>query len=490
MIEYNARSGIATPSLLDAALPCVALIVLLGLSFFLFGNDASTGPNQIALLFCGVIAAGIAYKNGMPWSGVRQAVVDGIAIGLPAIMILLAVGALIGAWALSGTIITMVYYGLKLLSPTYFYATTALVCAVVAFSIGSSWTVAGTIGIGLMGVAASMHLSPAITAGAVISGAYFGDKASPLSDTVNLATATAGSQIYDHIRESLWTSIPSLAIAVVLFAFMGTASEFDATQLLSRIETKVTVSVWALSPLLVVLVLSVLRFPPFVAIFIGALAGAVVAVLQNPEAVVAFAAAPDLPYALALLKGAWAALATGYVGNTGVAALDQILTRGGMSSMMTTVWLIITALSFGAVVEHAGLLNRLIDPLVKRAKSVAGLVSTTVATAIGLNVMASDQYIAVALSGRVFAPAFSKRGLQPAMLSRVVGDSATVTSPLIPWNSCGAYMAAALGVPTVLYAGFCFFNILNPLFTILFSVLGWRVLRVAPAMQPAPSRPE
>jgi Na+:H+ antiporter, NhaC family len=490
MIEYSARSGIATPSLLDAALPCVALIVLLGLSFFLFGNDASTGPNQIALLFCGVIAAGIAYKNGMPWSGVRQAVVDGIAIGLPAIMILLAVGALIGAWALSGTIITMVYYGLKLLSPTYFYATTALVCAVVAFSIGSSWTVAGTIGIGLMGVAASMHLSPAITAGAVISGAYFGDKASPLSDTVNLATATAGSQIYDHIRESLWTSIPSLAIAVVLFAFMGTASEFDATQLLSRIETKVTVSVWALSPLLVVLVLSVLRFPPFVAIFIGALAGAVVAVLQNPEAVVAFAAAPDLPYALALLKGAWAALATGYVGNTGVAALDQILTRGGMSSMMTTVWLIITALSFGAVVEHAGLLNRLIDPLVKRAKSVAGLVSTTVATAIGLNVMASDQYIAVALSGRVFAPAFSKRGLQPAMLSRVVGDSATVTSPLIPWNSCGAYMAAALGVPTVLYAGFCFFNILNPLFTILFSVLGWRVLRVAPAMQPAPSRPE
>ena len=490
MIEYSARSGIATPSLLDAALPCVALIVLLGLSFFLFGNDASTGPNQIALLFCGVIAAGIAYKNGMPWSGVRQAVVDGIAIGLPAIMILLAVGALIGAWALSGTIITMVYYGLKLLSPTYFYATTALVCAVVAFSIGSSWTVAGTIGIGLMGVAASMHLSPAITAGAVISGAYFGDKASPLSDTVNLATATAGSQIYDHIRESLWTSIPSLAIAVVLFAFMGTASEFDATQLLSRIETKVTVSVWALSPLLVVLVLSVLRFPPFVAIFIGALAGAVVAVLQNPEAVVAFAAAPDLPYALALLKGAWAALATGYVGNTGVAALDQILTRGGMSSMMTTVWLIITALSFGAVVEHAGLLNRLIDPLVKRAKSVAGLVSTTVATAIGLNVMASDQYIAVALSGRVFAPAFSKRGLQPAMLSRVVGDFATVTSPLIPWNSCGAYMAAALGVPTVLYAGFCFFNILNPLFTILFSVLGWRVLRVAPAMQPAPSRPE
>ena len=237
---------------------------------------------------------------------------------------------------------------------------------------------------------------------------------------------------------------------------MGTAGQFDATQLLSGIESKVTVSVWAFLPLLIVLVLSLLRVPPFLAIFIGALSGAILAVLQNPDAVVAFAASPDLPYALALLKGTWAALATGYVANTGVAALDQILTRGGMSSMMTTVWLIITALSFGAVVEHAGLLNRLIDPLVNRAKSVAGLVLTTVATAIGINVMAADQYIAVALSGRLFAPAFSKRGLSPAMLSRVVGDFATVTSPLIPWNSCGAYMAAALGVPTMLYAGFAF----------------------------------
>jgi NhaC family Na+:H+ antiporter len=451
------------------------------LSYFLFGNDASSGPNQIALLFCGAIAAGIAYKNGMPWNGIRQAVVDGIAIGLPAIMILLAVGALIGTWALSGTIISMVYYGLKLLSPTYFYATTALICAIVAFSIGSSWTVAGTIGIGLMGVGASMNLSPAITAGAVISGAYFGDKASPLSDTVNLATAAAGSQIYDHIRESLWTSIPSLAIALIIFAFLGSAGQFDATQMLSGINSKVTVSVWAFLPLLVVLVLSVLRFPPFIAIFIGALAGALVAVLHDPGAVVAFAATPHLPYGLALLKGAWSALATGYVTNTGVAALDQILTRGGMSSMMITVWLIITALSFGAVVEHAGLLNRLIDPMVKRAKSVAGLVSTAVATAIGLNVMAADQYIAVALSGRLFSPAFSERGLLPAMLSRVVGDSATVTSPLIPWNSCGAYMAATLGVPTMLYAGFCFFNILSPLFTILISVIGWRVLRLTPA---------
>jgi Na+:H+ antiporter, NhaC family len=477
--ENESRTKIR-PSLGDAIIPCIALIVLLALSYFLFGDKASAGPNQIALLFCGIIAAGIAYKNGMPWNGIRDAVVHGITIGLPALMILLAVGALIGTWSLSGTITSMVYYGLLLLSPNYFYATTALVCAVVAFSIGSSWTVAGTIGIGLIGVSQSMGLSPAITAGAIISGAYFGDKASPLSDTVNLATATAGSQIYDHIRESLWTSLPALLIALLIFAYMGAPGDFDATPLLSGIESKVVVSLWAFLPLLIVFALSLLRFPPFVTIFIGALAGAILAVLQDPGRVSTFAAAPDLPYALTLLKGTWAALATGYVADTGIAAIDQILTRGGMSSMLPTIWLIIAALAFGAVVEHAGMLNRLIDPLVQRVKSLAGLVSTTVATGVGVNILASDQYIAIALPARLFAPVFAKRGIEPVVLSRVVGDSATVTSPLIPWNSCGAYMAAALGVPTTAYALFCFFNILNPLLTILATVVGWRVLKVAP----------
>jgi len=474
--ETTERHG-RKPSLIDALIPCIALIVLLALSYALYGNESSAGPNQIALLFCGIVAAGIAYKNGVEWTGLRNAAVDGIATGLPAIMILLAVGALIGAWAMSGTIVTMVYYGLQILSPSYFYATVALVCAVIAFSIGSSWTVAGTVGIGLMGVAASMGLSPGITAGAIISGAYFGDKASPLSDTVNLAAATTGADVYDHIRESLWTSIPALALAIVIFMLFGESGEFDASPQLAELQNRATVSLWAFLPLGIVLGLSLARFPAFVTIFIGALAGAILAVILDPARVVAFAAAPDLPPALALLKGAWSALATGFVGHTGNAAIDTILTRGGMSSMMTTVWLILSALTFGAIMERAGLLNRLIDPLVERLKSVAGLVTALVASCIGANVVTSDQYIAIALPGRLFGPAFAKRGLAPVMLSRSVGDSATVTSPLIPWNSCGAYMAAALGVPTALYAGFCFFNILNPILTIVFTVLGFRIVR-------------
>ncbi len=475
-----------SPSLLDAMVPAAALIVLLGLSYLFFGSASSTGPNQVALLFCAIITAGIAYKNGKKWDGIGQAAIAGISTGLPAIMILLAVGALIGTWAMSGTIVAMVYYGLQILSPTYFYATTALICAAIGFSIGSSWTVAGTIGIGLMGVAASMGLSPEIAAGAVISGAYFGDKASPLSDTANLATATAGSGIYEHIRESLFTSVPALTIAVALFALLGSPGDFDASAMLAGIEGRFSVSLWAFIPLLIVLGLSVVKFPPFVTIFVGALSGGVLAVIQESARVVAFAATPELPTPLAALKGVWMALANGYVSESGDAAMDAILTRGGMASMMSTVWLIITALAFGATVEKAGLLNRLIDPLVHRIRSVGGLVTTVVAVCIGANIVTSDQYISIALPGRLFRPEFLKRGLAPVLLSRVVGDSATVTSPLIPWNSCGAYMAAALGVSTTGFALYCFFNLLNPLLTILFAIFGFRVLRQAiPAGPPA-----
>ncbi len=465
------------PCLLDALIPTIALIGLLSLSYIFFGDAASAGPNQVALLFCSIIAAGIAYKNGMAWDGIRQAAVDGIASGLAAIMILLAVGALIGTWALSGTIVAMVYYGLQILSPNYFYASTALICAVIGISIGSSWTVAGTIGIGLMGVAASMNLSPEITAGAVISGAYFGDKASPLSDTANLATATAGSGIYEHIRETLFTSVPALLIAVLIFSALGAPSDFDASAMLSGLDRSFNVSLWAFVPLLIVLGLSIARFPPFVTIFIGAFAGGVMAVLLDPSRVIAFAADPELWAPLAATKGLWMALANGYVASSGNEAIDMILTRGGMSSMMNTVWLIIAALAFGATVEHAGLLNRLVDPLIHGVRSIGALVTSVVATCIGANIVTSDQYIAIVLPARLFRPEFLKRGLAPVLLSRVVGDSATVTSPLIPWNSCGAYMAAALGVPATAFALYSFFNLLNPLLTILFVVLGFRVLR-------------
>lgn len=465
------------PSLLDGLIPIVGLIGLLGLSYFLFGEDASYGPNQIALSFCAMIAALIGFKNGIAWGDIRQSMVDGIGTGMQAIFILLGVGALIGTWAMCGTISSMVYYGLKLLSPHYFYASTCAICAIAALSIGSSWTVAGTIGIGMMGIAETMQLSPLVTAGAVISGAYFGDKASPLSDTANLATAAAGSELFSHIRESLWTSVPALLIALAAFAMLGSQGDFDATSTLQGLEQNVTISLWAFLPLLLVLVLALKKVPPFVTIFCSALSGGVVAVILAPQDVATLAASPDIHPALQQLKGVWAALATGYQVSSGVPDVDKLLSRGGMSSMMITIWLIMTALAFGAVVERAGLLSRVITPLIDRAKSVTGAVAALVGTSIASNALTSDQYISIVLPARMFRKSFADRGLAPVMLSRVVGDSATVTSPLIPWNSCGAYMSAALGVSAISFAPFCFFNLLNPLLTVVFTAVGFRVLR-------------
>lgn len=473
-----------TPSLLDALIPIGALILLLALSYYLFGDTASQGPNQIALVLCGLLAAAIAYRNGLAWNEIRDAGIEGIKSGMPAILILLAVGALIGTWAMSGTILAMVYYGLSILSPNFFYAACALICAIVALSIGSSWTVAGTIGIGLMGISQGMGLSPGITAGAIISGAYFGDKASPLSDTVNLAAAAAGSEVFEHIKESLWTSVPALLLALVGFAMLGAPGDFNAGPILAVIEGQYSISLWAFLPLIIVLVLAVMRYPPGATIFIGALAGGIVAVMLNPDKVLGLAASPAIPTPLAMLKGVWMALANGFESSTGVASLDRLLSRGGMDSMLVTVWLIMTALMFGAVVERAGMLDRLIGPMLKRIRSTGALVTALVLSCIGANIITSDQYIAVVLPGRMFKAEFKQRGLAPVLLSRCVGDSAIVTSPLIPWNSCGAYMAATLAVPTSAYLAFSFFNLLNPLITIIFSFAGYRVIRKAAPMKP------
>jgi NhaC family Na+:H+ antiporter len=461
----------------EAAIPIVALIVLVGLSFYLFGDAGAKGPNQVALVLAAMIALVIGRRAGFTLEQLRDAAIASVGTGIGAIFILFAVGALTGAWAMSGTLMAMVYYGLQILSPHYFYMTTALICGIVAFSIGSSWTVAATIGIGLVGIAVNMELSPAITAGAVISGAYFGDKSSPLSDTANLAAAVGGADLYQHLREVLWTSIPAMAITLAIFFFMGSPGDFDATEKLESIRKTFDVSLVHFLPLVVVILLAALRFPPFTTIMMGALAGAVLAVVLSPERVIAFAADPDLAAPLALLKGAWLALASGYTSATGYEAIDMLASRGGMERMLDTIWLIIVALAFGGVVEKAGVIERLIAPVLARTRSNGGLVAATVGSTVATNVVTADQYIAIVLPGRMFKDAFRKRGLAPVVLSRSLGDSATVTSALIPWNSCGAFMAATLGVATVAYAPFTFFNILSPLISVALAFLGIRMLK-------------
>ena len=480
-MNSTAPATIRQLTMTEAAVPIAALIVLVGLSFYLFGDAGAKGPNQVALVMASLVALVIGRRAGYTADQLRDAAIASVTTGVSAIFILFAVGALTGAWAMSGTLMAMVYYGLQLLSPNYFYMTAALICAIVALSIGSSWTVVATIGIGLVGIAANMELSPAVTAGAVISGAYFGDKSSPLSDTANLAAAVAGADLYQHIKETLWTSVPALLITLAILFFMGEPGDFDASEKMENIRSTFDVSLVHFLPLVVVIALAIMKVPPFTTIMMGALAGALLAVATAPERVIAFAAAPDLSTPLALLKGAWFALASGYSSTTGYESIDMLASRGGMERMLDTIWLIIVALAFGGVVEKSGAIDRLIAPVLAAAKSTGALVSSLIGATVTTNVVTADQYIAIVLPGRMFKGAFEKRGLAPVVMSRALGDSATVSSALIPWNSCGAFMAATLGVATVAYAPFTFFNVLNPLISIVYAFLGFRMLKVAPA---------
>lgn len=458
---------------------------MLSLSVYIYGSDSSSGANQIALLLAAAIGSIIAVRNGHAWVDIQRAVVGAIGTAMVAILILFCVGALIGTWMLAGTVPAMIYYGLKLLNPDIFYAVACLICAIASLATGSSWTTAGTLGIGLIGVAHGLGLSPAITAGAVVSGAYFGDKMSPLSDTTNLAPAVVGTDLFSHVRHMVYTTTPSFLLALTLYAAIGLfglapAGELQGIETMTALSAAFELTPFALVPLGVVLVLAWRRFPPLPTILIGALLGGVQAVLLQPRVVLAFANAPELPYGLALLKGVWTALATGYESATGNATLDKLLSRGGMASMLNTVWLIICALSFGGVLEKAGLLERLIRATLAAAKSTGSLIAAVVMTCIGTNIVAADQYIAIVLPGRMFQVEFRKRGLHPKNLSRALEDAGTLTSPLVPWNTCGAYMAAALGVPTLAYLPFAFLNLINPLVSIGYGYAGITMVRADP----------
>ncbi len=473
-------------SLIEAIIPIASLIVLVGLSYYLFGDAGANGPSQVALIVATMITVLVARYRGHTLESLNEAAVASVSSGVGAIFILFAVGALIGTWALSGTLVAMVYYGMKVLHPSYFYVSAAAICAIVSAGIGSSWTVAGTIGIGLMGISHSMELNPAITAAAIISGAYFGDTASPLSDSANLAAAAAGVDLYDHVRETAVTSAAALAIALIVFWMLGRPGEFDASEKMMAIERAFYISPILFLPLVVVAALALLKFPPFTAVFAGALAGGVLALCVAPERVIAFARAGDgVPKWLALVKGIWLALAGGYSSSTGYAPIDQLASRGGMASMLNTIWLVMAALAFGGVAEKAGVLERLMRPIIAAAKSAVALTVSLVGAVITTSAVTADQYMAVVLPGRMFKRAFNEKGFAPVALSRAVGASATPTSALIPWNSCGAYMAATLGVATFDYAPYAAFNLASPLLIIASSYLGVRMLRMPEVQEQA-----
>ncbi|WP_327334573.1 Na+/H+ antiporter NhaC [Streptomyces anulatus] len=483
------------PSLTEALVPMGVLVVLVGGALLLFGLDALDGPLQVALVLCAMSVALIAMRMGHRWEAVQKIGQGAMSSITSAVFILLAVGALIGVWNLSGTIPTLVYYGIQILSPSWYYAATALICGIVALSIGSSWTTAGTIGVGLVGVADMLGVSTAITAGAVISGAYLGDKLSPLSETTVLTAQMVKVDVYEHIKRQAWTSIPAFVIAFVALLVIGLVRGPDVTNPVGeQIELNSLNGIYHITPLnllpLVLLAfLSIRKVPPSLALTYSTLFAGLLGAFLQPDVYRDFVAGTG-NVVIESLRGVWSAMANGFAIDSGIDEIDQLLSRGGMDSMLLTLWLIVGAVTFGALLEEFGLIGRLIDPMIRSAKSTGRLYVTVFASAFGLNIVAGDQYIALVLPSRVFRAEFIRRNLAPTNLSRLAADSGTVTSPLVPWNSCGAFMGAVLGVATLSYLPYAIFNYASPALSVLYGITGFKIEKIEPGSdqdQPSPS---
>jgi Na+:H+ antiporter, NhaC family len=480
------------PSLVDAILPVVVLVCLLAMTIALFGIDATNGPLQVALMLSAAFASLVAFKNGFTVAAVADAAVGGVTSAIGAIFILLAVGSLIGTWNMAGTIPTIVDLGVRLVSPAWFYLAAAVVCALVGLVTGSSWTTAGTLGVAFVGIARLMGLSEAVAAGAVICGAYFGDKMTPLSETTILVPKLVGRglTVGEHVRNMFWTAGPALGVSLAIFLVLGLTAEPEGAIDTARAEEALAqafdIGPVNLLPLLLLVVFAVLKFPPFLSILGSAVFAGVMAPFTQTAAVSAFVGEPALGSFATGVKALFAAMATGFVSSSGVEPIDDLFSRGGMASLLSTVWLVLAALSFAAVVEHAGFLERLLRPVVTRARRRGSLILAVNSSGIGLNVVAGDQYVAAVLPARMFRDEFARRGLAPQVLSRAVEDSGTVTSVLVPWNTCGAYISGVLGVPTASYLPFCFFNLLSPVLDVIYGFLGFKVPQ---AGQPVPAGP-
>lgn len=518
------------PALWQALLPVFVLIGLLVLNVFLYSDNATYGPNQIALLMAAVFAGVIGYSNRVPIKHMLEGINKSLGSAIGALLILLLVGSLAGTWLISGIVPAMIYYGLQVLEPTYFLVAAVVICAIVSVATGSSWSTVATVGLALLAIGKALGIGEGWIVGAIISGAYFGDKISPLSDTTNLAPAMAGAELFTHIRYMLYTTVPSILITLAIFFFVGMTVDIPE-QAQSSVElSKVIEGEFNLNPLLflvpaVVVFMVIMKFDAVVALFIGTVLGGLFALYFQPGVIEQLAAKAadgsvesqraevdemrlsikngeaedpekvqgeitelekqiEAKHSQMMTAGGYVAVVNAMFGKTeletksGNQDAEDLLTAKGMEGMLNTVWLIIMAMCFGGVMEACGLLKRITDPLVTMAKSDGALVATTAGSCMFTNLTASDQYLSIVVPGRMFRETYEERGLAPENLSRTLEDSGTVTSTLVPWNTCAAYHSGVLGVAALTFAPYCLFNIISPLMTITFAALGIKIRRL------------
>jgi Na+:H+ antiporter, NhaC family len=467
-------------SLPEALIPIVFLIALLALNVVTF-EDSLGGPNQFALLLAAAVAALVGYTKGVSYKEITRQIARNIESTTEPILILLLVGSLAGTWLVSGVVPAMVYYGIQILHPSFFLPACVVICSIVSVATGSSWTTSATIGIALMGIGNALGIPEGMVAGAVISGAYFGDKMSPLSDTTNLAPAMAGTDLYTHIRYMALTTVPSILVTLVLFVILtftlDTASVQSTTRILSVIDSKFYITPWLFVVPVVVIGLILRRTPPITALLAGALLGGIFALIFQPQLLTTLAGTDTLT-----ARGAFKAVMTALTGSVSIQtddpSLNDLFSSGGMAGMLNTIWLILCAMAFGGAMEASGALGRITQSILQVAHSTTGLFASTVSTCILFNLTASDQYLAIVVPGKMFAKAYRSQGLAPENLSRTLEDSGTVTSVLVPWNTCGAYQSGVLGVATLDYLPYAFFNIISPVMTLIFAAFGIKIRRI------------
>lgn len=470
------------PSLGLSLTPILFLIILLAANVYIYEDDASYGPNQMALLFAAAVGGLLSLPLKYTFDEILDGIVKSISSALGAILILLLIGSLAGTWLISGVVPAMIYYGLDVLNPTIFLVAACVVSAIVSVATGSSWSTSATIGIALMGIGQALGISGGVVAGAVISGAYFGDKMSPLSDTTNLAPAMAGTDLFTHIKYMAKTTVPSIIITLIIFLIWGFTIEGDSnmgnvTVVQDAIESKFKINGWLFIVPATVIFLIVKKMPALPALLIGTLMGGLFAILFQQNILMELTNTTQL----GLREGYQSILTAMFTEvniTTGDGMVDELLSSGGMEGMLPTVWLILCAMVFGGVLEKNGMLKRIASSIIKLAHSTGSLVAATAGTCITFNLTASDQYIAIVVPGRMFRNEYRERGLAPENLSRTLEDSGTVTSVLIPWNTCGAYQSSVLGVPTVDYIPYCFFNIISPFMTIFFAYADIQIKRL------------
>ncbi|RYJ44998.1 Na+/H+ antiporter NhaC [Flavobacterium beibuense] len=459
-------------TLFQSLIPIILLVAFLALNVYIFKDNAIGGSNQFVLLMGGAFAAVVGFVNKVPYEKMLNKVSKNIKSTSGAILILLLVGSLSGTWLISGIVPAMIYYGLQILHPDIFLPACVIICSIISIATGSSWTTSATVGVALIGIGNTIGINPGMVAGAVISGAYFGDKMSPLSDTTNLAPAMAGTDLFTHIKYMVYTTVPTYIITLILFIILGLTQNMegatDTATTLNAIKEIFTISPWLFIVPIIVIALIVKKTEPLIALLIGTLLGALFALIFQPELVAKIGGGNKLDF-ISGYKGIMNSITVKSSVETSNETLQGLFESKGMEGMLGTIWLILCAMVFGGVMEAIGALKAISRAMLKVANGIFGLFASTVSSCIVLNVTASDQYLAIVVPGKMFAEAYREKGLAPENLSRTLEDSGTVTSVLVPWNTCGAYQSSVLGVSTLNYLPYAFFNILSPIMTLIFA---------------------